>query len=91
MMGNKATTGIGKASVTHQVIINPAIARALHALGLTAKGFTKNKKRETAIPDKIASSFSCGGVNFKQTKLRDKFQGTRYKVEKLLKGILAVS
>ena len=29
--GSKATTGIGNASVTHQVIINPAIAKTFAA------------------------------------------------------------
>jgi len=74
-MGNNATTGIGNASVTHQVIIKPAIAKALQAFGSTPKGFTKNNKSETTTPDKIARGFNCGGDNFfKQIKLRRKVQ-----------------
>ena len=45
-MGNKisginATTGMGKASVTHQVIIKTAIDKTTDAFSATPKGFTK--------------------------------------------------
>lgn len=59
MMGNNATTGIGRASVIHQVIINPAIANTRLAFSSTEKGLTKNKTREIAIPEKSAMDFNC--------------------------------
>ena len=39
--GNNATTGIGKASVTHHVIINTATDKTIQAFFPTEKGFTK--------------------------------------------------
>lgn len=59
MMGNNATTGIGRASVIHQVIINPAIAKTIFAFSSTKKGLTKNISSETAIPEKSAMYFNC--------------------------------
>jgi hypothetical protein len=73
IMGNKATTGIGNASVTHQVIIKPATANALQAFGFTLKGFTRSKKSETIIPDRIARNLRREEDNFfKQIELRYK-------------------
>ena len=48
--GNNATTGIGSASVTHQVIIKPATARTRAACSGTWKGLTKYRNREIASP-----------------------------------------
>jgi hypothetical protein len=48
--GSNATTGNGNASVIHQVIISPAMAKINEAFLSTVKGFTKYKKREIAIP-----------------------------------------
>lgn len=59
MMGSNATTGIGRASVTHQVIINPAIAKTILAFSSTEKGLAKNMSRETAIPEKSEMCFNC--------------------------------
>ena len=41
--GNKATTGIGKASLTHKVIIKKATVITLFALTSNPKGFKKYK------------------------------------------------
>jgi hypothetical protein len=57
--GNNATTGIGKASVTHQVIINPAMANTLAAAGGTANGLTKYSSSEIAIPASSEIYLSC--------------------------------
>ena len=52
--GNKATTGIGIASLIHSPIIKAPTARTLLAAASTWKGFTKNRNREierlTQIP-----------------------------------------
>ena len=57
--GINATTGIGKDSVTHQVIINPAMANTLAAAGDTEKGLTKYSNSETAIPASSDMNVSC--------------------------------
>jgi len=46
--GNKATTGIGNASVIHKEIINTPIAITLPEKGETPNGLIKNKN--SAIP-----------------------------------------
>ena len=50
MMGNKATTAKGKASKTHQLIISDAMANTILALGKSANGFIKKKKRNNKTP-----------------------------------------
>src|SRR5687767_9887436 len=50
IIGNNATTGIGKASVTHQVIINAPTASTLQASGPTWKGFIKYINRAMVSP-----------------------------------------
>ena len=57
--GNNATTGIGNASVTHQVIINPATAKTLQALLSTEKGLTNQRNNATAIPAKSEMNLTC--------------------------------
>ena len=59
MIGSKATTGIGNASVTHHTIIKPPIASTFVAAGDTLKGLTKYRKSETAIPERRASQRNC--------------------------------
>jgi hypothetical protein len=48
--GNNATTGMGKASATHQVIINPATANTLTALASAPNGFTNQSRKAMATP-----------------------------------------
>ena len=50
---------MGKASVTHQVIIKPAIANTLFAPSSTANGLIKYINKETAIPEKMEMNLSC--------------------------------
>ena len=47
--GNKATTGIGRASVTHKAIINTAKAITLLGPGSSTKGLIRNTIKATAI------------------------------------------
>ncbi len=56
-MGIKATTGRGSALLTHQLIINEAIASTNFALKAKAKGFTKKKNKQIIRPDSNASCF----------------------------------
>lgn len=49
-MGNSATTASGKASKTHQLIISDAMAKTILALGKSANGFIKKKKRNNKTP-----------------------------------------
>lgn len=41
---------MGRASVTHQVIINPATANTFKAPGSTLKGLTNQSRKATATP-----------------------------------------
>jgi hypothetical protein len=50
IMGNNATTGMGKASVIHQVIISAATASTLTAPGSTRKGLNNKIKINRNIP-----------------------------------------
>ena len=50
MTGTRATTGMGNASVTHQVIISPAIANTFTAPGATLNGLMKYKTKATNTP-----------------------------------------
>ena len=59
MRGSNATTGMGKASVSHQVIISAAMANTIAALGDAANGFTKNSKSEITIPASSEINFNC--------------------------------
>ena len=52
--GNKATTGIGKASVTHKEIISTPIAITLPPKGATPNGLIKNKSSAMTILIMIA-------------------------------------
>lgn len=61
--GNKATTGIGIASVTHQVIIKPAIASTFAAVSSTLKGLTTYKKREITMPASSEMNLICNLFN----------------------------
>ena len=57
--GSNATTGIGTASVTHQVTINAAMANVFAALASSAKGLKKNKARENTIPATSERNLNC--------------------------------
>ena len=57
MMGNKATTGNGNASNTHQLIINTAIDKTKLGFVAREKGFTSKKIKNSTIPVPKASSF----------------------------------
>ena len=61
--GSNATTGIGSASVTHQVIIRPATASTFAATASTWKGLTMTRKSETTTPESNETSFSFGFEN----------------------------
>lgn len=50
MIGNNATTARGRASKIHQLIINDAMAKTILALGKSASGFIKKKKRNNKTP-----------------------------------------
>ena len=50
MIGNNATTARGSASKIHQLIINDAMAKTILALGKSARGFIKKKKRNNRTP-----------------------------------------
>ena len=76
MSGMSATTGIGSASVTHQVIISPPTANTFAAPCSTLKGLTKYKIRATTSPasNEINLRFcfeiaaNVGGLLFQDTK-----------------------
>jgi hypothetical protein len=50
MIGNSATTPSGKASKIHQLIIKAAMDNTILALGKSANGFIKKKKRNNKTP-----------------------------------------
>lgn len=49
-MGNNATTARGRASKIHQLIIKDAMDKTILALGKSANGFIKKKKRNNKMP-----------------------------------------
>jgi len=57
MIGNKATTGKGKASSTHQLIIKTAMAKTKLGLVAREKGFTITNTKNNKTPVIKASSF----------------------------------
>jgi hypothetical protein len=57
MIGNKATTGKGKASSTHQLIINTAMAKTKLGLVAREKGFAITKTKNNRTPVIKPSSF----------------------------------